>query len=132
MPTNPAPLPPRWFDRPAPEVARDLIGRFLILRGAAAEMSERIEACCGLPIAARTFHALAYEIIGAVEGEKPPFARTTTDDGVFLSLIRDILREIVARLSDVAETVIGWFAGFCGVFPYKPTGLKSIVDKDLV
>lgn len=40
MPTNPAPLPPRWFDRPAPEVARDLIGRFLILRGAGGIVTE--------------------------------------------------------------------------------------------
>lgn len=86
-------------------------------RDAATEMSERIEARCGVPIAARTFHALAYEIIGDVEGEKPALAPTATDDKAFLSLICDILRYIVSRASDVAETVIGWFAGFFDDFP---------------
>lgn len=93
-------------------------------RDAATEMSERIEARCGVPIAARTFHALAYEIIGAVEGEKPALAPTATDDKAFLTLIRDILRDIVSRLSDVAETVIGWFAGFFDDFP-SPWDFKS-------
>lgn len=86
-------------------------------KDAATEMSERIEARCGVPIAARTFHALAYEIIGVVEGQKPPLAPTATDDKAFLSLIRDILRDIVTRLADVAETVIAWFAGFFDDFP---------------
>lgn len=86
-------------------------------KDAATEMSERIEARCGVPIAARTFHALAYEIIGEVEGEKPPLAPTATDDKAFLSLIKDILRDIVSRLADVAQTVIGWFAGFFDNFP---------------
>ena len=36
-------------------------------RDAAKEMSERIETRCGEPLEARTFHALAYDIIGAVE-----------------------------------------------------------------
>jgi len=93
-------------------------------RDAATEMSERIEARCGVPIAARTFHALAYEIIGDVEGEKPALAPTATDDKAFLSLIRDILRYIVSRVSDVAETVIGWFAGFFDDFP-SPWDFKS-------
>jgi DNA helicase-4 len=93
-------------------------------RDAATEMSERIEARCGVPIAARTFHALAYEIIGDVEGEKPALAPTATDDKAFLSLIRDILRYIVSRVSDVAETVIGWFAGFFDDFP-SPWDYKS-------
>ena len=86
-------------------------------KDAATEMSERIEARCGVPIAARTFHALAYEIIGVVEGEKPPLAPTATDDKAFLSLIRDILRDSVSRLPDVAETMVGWFAGFFDDFP---------------
>jgi DNA helicase-4 len=93
-------------------------------RDAATEMSERIEARCGVPIAARTFHALAYEIIGEVEGDKPALAPTATDDKAFLSLIRDILRYIVSRVSDVAETVIGWFAGFFDDFP-SPWDYKS-------
>lgn len=86
-------------------------------KDAATEMSERIEARCGVPIAARTFHALAYEIIGTVEGEKPPLAPTATDDKAFLSLIKDILRDIVRKMADIANTVIGWFAGFFDDFP---------------
>jgi DNA helicase-4 len=86
-------------------------------KDAAAEMSERIEARCGVPIAARTFHALAYEIIGEVEGEKPPLAPTATDDKAFLTLIKDILRDIVSKMTDIAHTVIGWFAGFFDDFP---------------
>lgn len=86
-------------------------------KDAATEMSERIEARCGVPVAARTFHALAYEIIGQVEGDKPPLAPTATDDKAFLSLIKDILRYVVANASDVAQTVIGWFAGFFDDFP---------------
>ncbi|WP_287475200.1 UvrD-helicase domain-containing protein [Thalassococcus sp.] len=86
-------------------------------KDAATEMSERIEARCGEPIAARTFHALAYEIIGSVEGEKPPLAPTASDDKAFLSLIKDILRDIVSRMTDIANTMIGWFAGFFEDFP---------------
>ncbi|MFZ3584938.1 UvrD-helicase domain-containing protein [Loktanella sp. DJP18] len=86
-------------------------------KDAATEMSERIEARCGIPVAARTFHALAYEIIGEVEGEKPPLAPTATDDKAFLSLMKEILRHIVATASEIAQTVIGWFAGFFDDFP---------------
>ncbi|WP_417729610.1 UvrD-helicase domain-containing protein [Roseovarius sp.] len=96
-------------------------------KDAATEMSERIEARCGVPVAARTFHALAYDIIGEVEGEKPPLAPTATDDKAFLSLIKDILRDIVSRLVEVAETVIGWFAGFFDDFP-EPWDYQSAHD----
>ncbi|WP_306007139.1 UvrD-helicase domain-containing protein, partial [Aquicoccus porphyridii] len=50
-------------------------------KDAAKEMSERIEAKCGEPLEARTFHSLAYDIIGTVEGsmtcpqETGPFKR---------------------------------------------------------
>ena len=86
-------------------------------KDAATEMSERIEARCGVPVTARTFHALAYEIIGEVEGERPPLAPTATDDKAFLSLMKEILRHIVATASDIAQIVIGWFAGFFDDFP---------------
>ncbi|OOY18282.1 UvrD-helicase domain-containing protein [Thioclava sp. DLFJ4-1] len=86
-------------------------------RDAASEMSERIESRCGEPVAARTFHALSYEIIGAVEGKKPALAPTATDDKAFLSLIKDILRDIVRGDTELAETVIGWFAGYYDDFP---------------
>ncbi|UOA33133.1 DNA helicase IV [Sulfitobacter sp. DSM 110093] len=86
-------------------------------KDAATEMSERIESRCGVPVAARTFHALAYEIIGEVEGEKPPLTPTATDDKAFLSLMKEILRHVVATANDIAQTVIGWFAGFFDDFP---------------
>jgi len=86
-------------------------------KDAATEMSERIEERCGVPVTARTFHALAYEIIGEVEGEKPPLAPTATDDKAFLSLMREILRHVVATASEIAQTVVGWFAGFFDDFP---------------
>jgi DNA helicase-4 len=79
-------------------------------RDAAKEMSERIEARCGVLVEARTFHALAYDIIGAVEGKKPALAPHASDDMAFLALIREILRDLVAAAIDVAEVIIGWFA----------------------
>jgi DNA helicase-4 len=79
-------------------------------RDAAREMSERIEERCGEPLEARTFHALAYDIIGSVEGTKPALAAHATDDKAFLALIRDILRTLVATDSDVSRAIIGWFS----------------------
>lgn len=79
-------------------------------RDAAREMSERIEERCGEPLEARTFHALAYDIIGAVEGTKPALAAHATDDKAFLALIKDILRALVATDSDVSRAIIRWFS----------------------
>jgi DNA helicase IV len=81
-------------------------------RGAAQEMSERIEERCGAPVEARTFHALAYDIIGAVEGSKPALAPHATDDVAFLALIKQILRDLVGALSEVSRAIIDWFAHF--------------------
>ena len=81
-------------------------------KDAAAEMSERIMARCGVPIAACTFHALAYDIIGEVEGTKPPLAPHATDDTAFLALIREILRDLVVASGEVARAIIAWFAHF--------------------
>jgi DNA helicase-4 len=60
-------------------------------RDAAKEMSERIEARCGVPLEAQTFHALA-------------------DDKAFLALIKDILRGLVVAVSEVSKSIIGWFS----------------------
>ena len=79
-------------------------------RDAAKEMSERIEMRCGQPLEARTFHALAYDIVGAVEGSKPALAAHATDDKTFLALIKEILRFLVAVDSDVSKSIIGWFS----------------------
>ncbi|WP_419590547.1 UvrD-helicase domain-containing protein, partial [Thiolapillus sp.] len=64
-------------------------------RGAAQEMSARIEERCGAPVEVKTFHALAYHIIGVVDGSKPALAPHATDDVAFLALIRKILKDLV-------------------------------------
>ncbi len=79
-------------------------------RDAAKEMSERIELRCGQPLEARTFHALAYDIIGTVEGNKPALAAHATDDKVFLALLKEILRALVETVSEVSKSIIGWFS----------------------
>lgn len=75
-------------------------------KNAAEEMSERVEARSGIPIVARTFHAIAYDIIGIVEGSKPALAHHATDDMAFINLIKQILKELVHRLSDVSNAII--------------------------
>jgi len=81
-------------------------------KNAAEEMSERVEARSGVPIVARTFHAIAYDIIGIVEGSKPALADHATDDIAFTNLIKQILKDLVHRLSDVSNAIIQWFAHF--------------------
>lgn len=81
-------------------------------KNAAEEMSERVEARSGVPIVARTFHALAYDIIGHVEGSKPALADHATDDVAFTALIKQILKDLVQRLSEVSRAIINWFAHF--------------------
>lgn len=61
-------------------------------KNTAEEMSERVEARSGVPIVVRTFHALAYDIIGIVEGAKPALADHATDDMAFSILIKRILK----------------------------------------
>lgn len=79
-------------------------------RDAAKEMSERIEERCGEPLEARTFHSLAYDIIGVVEGSKPALAAHATDDKAFMALIKDILRDLVHTMAAVSKLIIGWFS----------------------
>lgn len=81
-------------------------------KNAAEEMSERVEARSGVPIVARTFHAIAYDIIGIVEGSKPALADHATDDMAFTNLIKQILKDLVHRLSEVSKAIIQWFAHF--------------------
>lgn len=79
-------------------------------KDAAKEMSERIELRCGEPLEARTFHSLAYDIIGIVEGSKPALASHATDDKAYLALLKDILVSLVRTMSDVSRAIIGWFS----------------------
>jgi DNA helicase-4 len=81
-------------------------------KNAAEEMSERVEARSGVPIVARTFHAIAYDIIGIVEGSKPALADHATDDLAFTNLIEQILKDLVHRLSEVSKAIIQYFAHF--------------------
>ncbi|WP_409201337.1 UvrD-helicase domain-containing protein [Paracoccus aurantius] len=81
-------------------------------KNAAEEMSERVEARSGGPVVARTFHAIAYDVIGIVEGSKPALADHATDDLAFTNLIKQILKDLVHRLSDVSKAIIQWFAHF--------------------
>ena len=73
-------------------------------------MSERIELRCGEPLEARTFHALAYDIIGSVEGDKPALAAHASDNKAFLALLKEILRALVETVSEVSISIIGWFS----------------------
>lgn len=81
-------------------------------KNAAEEMSERVEARSGVPIVARTFHAIAYDIIGIVEGSKPALADHATDDMAFNNLIKQILKDLVHQLSKVSKAIIQFFAHF--------------------
>ena len=90
--------------------APDEILLLAFAKDAAKEMSERIELRCGEPLEARTFHALAYEIIGIVEGSKPALASHATDDKAYLALIKDILIALVRTATEVSRAIIGWFS----------------------
>lgn len=79
-------------------------------RDAANEMSERIKVKCGVSLEARTFHSLAYDIIGTVEGSKPALAAHATDDKAYLALIKNILRALVKTGTEIANSIVGWFS----------------------
>lgn len=81
-------------------------------KNAATEMAERVEARTGVPIIARTFHAIAYDIIGAVEGSKPALVEHASDDAAFTAHIKQILKDLVLSHSEVSEAIIRWFAHF--------------------
>ena len=66
----------------------------------------------GVPIVARTFHAIAYDIIGIVEGSKPALADHASDDLAFTNLIKQILKDLVYCLSEVSKAIIQFFAHF--------------------
>ncbi len=81
-------------------------------KNAADEMSERVKKRSGVPILARTFHGLAYGIIGQVEGSKPALAPHATDDFAFSQLIKQIINDLVGENSEVSRAIIRWFAHF--------------------
>jgi len=81
-------------------------------KNAAEEMSARVEARSGVPIVARTFHELAYDVIGIVEGSKPALADHAADDVAVSALIKQILKDLVHTLSEVSKALIECFAHF--------------------
>lgn len=84
---------------------------------AANEMAARIGLACNVPVKAWTFHALAYHIIGNVEGGKPPLASHAGDQKRYSDVIRRILRQLVAADEKIANVIVDWFTQFpieCG------------------
>lgn len=79
-------------------------------RDAAREMSRRLQEKCCEHLEASTFHALAYNIIGTVEGCKPALAAHATDEKAFLYLIKTILRDQVHSGNAVSKSIIRWFS----------------------
>jgi DNA helicase-4 len=79
---------------------------------AANEMASRMSLACNAPIKAWTFHALAYHIIGDVEGTKPALAAHAGDPKRYSDVIRRILRQLVTSDEKVASAIIDWFSEF--------------------
>ncbi len=90
-------------------------------RDAAAEMKERIKQRCGIPVTAKTFHALAYGIIAEVEGQAPALAAHAADDVLFYALLRDILVHLMSKSGNIASNMLRWFIDFF----FQP---RSILD----
>lgn len=76
---------------------------------AAKEISERIRARSGLTVHARTFHKLAYDIIGEVEGAKPPLTNHATDEKLYCSKLKDIIEGIARSDTKFATALVRWF-----------------------
>ncbi|MGI3211173.1 UvrD-helicase domain-containing protein, partial [Roseovarius tibetensis] len=84
---------------------------------AANEMATRIGRACNVPVKAWTFHALAYHIIGQVEGTKPPLASHAGDQKRYSDVIQRILRHLVATDEKITNVIVDWFTQFpieCG------------------
>ncbi|WP_375552326.1 UvrD-helicase domain-containing protein [Rhodophyticola porphyridii] len=84
---------------------------------AANDMATRIGQACNDHVKAWTFHALAYHIIGRVEGTKPPLASHVGDQKQYSDVIRRIIRHLVATDEKIANVIVDWFTQFpieCG------------------
>ena len=79
---------------------------------ASKEMSSRIKKCCNAEVATMTFHKLAYDIIGEVEGEKPLLADFASDEKSFHVLIQEILFDLVERDEEFNHILRLWFTEF--------------------
>lgn len=79
-------------------------------RPAAKEITERIRDRSGLTIPARTFHKLAYEIVGKVEGAKPPLADHVGDEKLYSFKLKTIIEEIATSDTKFAAALARWFS----------------------
>lgn len=76
---------------------------------AAKEITERIRARSGLSVPAKTFHKLAYDIIGEAEGSKPPLTNHATDEKLYFSKLRGIIEGIARTDAKFAVALVKWF-----------------------
>lgn len=76
---------------------------------AAKEITERIKDRSGLNVPARTFHKLAYDIMGQVEGGKPPLANHVGDEKLYCSKLKEIVGQIAKSDIKFASALARWF-----------------------
>ena len=76
---------------------------------AAKEITERIRHRSGLIVLARTFHKLAYDIVGEVEGSKPPLTNHVNDEKLYCSKLREIVEGIARSDTKFAIALARWF-----------------------
>ena len=81
-------------------------------RNARAEMEERIRKRLGSEetrgVAVETFHGLGMAIIGEAEGRRPALARAAEDDKVLISLLKEIVEDLVAD-DAFSQSLLKWF-----------------------
>lgn len=81
-------------------------------RDAASELNDRLQPHYGVSVVAKTFHAVAYQIIGDVEGSKPPLAAHANDASGLKTTVRQIINDLAERSNDVSGLLLEWFAYF--------------------
>lgn len=70
----------------------------------------------GTQITVRTFHSLGMAIIGDVERRRPALSRVAEDDKALLTLLKDIISDLVANLK-FSKIMLRWFQEFFA--PYR-------------
>ena len=70
----------------------------------------------GTKIIVRTFHSLGMAIIGEVERKRPTLSRVAEDDKALLTLLKEIISDLVANLK-FSKIMLRWFQEFFA--PYR-------------
>ena len=78
--------------------------------GAAKEMLNRITNKCGVTVDTRTFHALGYEIIQNVEGQKPTVADYASDEAKLRLHLNGILKSLTKSNPWLLQKLLSWFS----------------------